>query len=445
MSRRFGLTEADDRSLRRAVEDGKGHAVLQGAAENYVGAYAILMQATAAQVAILSAFPAWLGSLVQIFSALIAGRWVRRKSLIVFGAAVQIAVIPALVLLPWLDPDLAVPALIVLAAIYHAGINLAQPNWNGLIGDLLPERRRGRWFGRRTAWVNVITFGSMAGAGVVLHRFQLADMAYVGFAVLFAVGALGRLYSLYHLSRMTDPGPPAEASPSAAEPLSLLLRLRQSDFMRYSLSIGLMYAAVVFAGPFFQVYMLRDLHYSYLELMGNMAASAVTQTMLLPLWGRVRDRYGNRLLIVASGWMIPLVPIVWIVTTDYWILILSQMVAGAAWSGYSLASSTFLYDTVSPRRRGLFSAIHTVLAMSMWFFGGLLAAYVSGLMPNSLSLGPWTWNWQSALVPMFLLSAVARAAVAALTLPNLRDTNPVAPRRRLRFARRGGRWPWQYR
>ena len=41
---------------------------------------------------------------------------------------------------------------------------------------------------------------------------------------------------------------------------------------RYSLSIGLMLAAVSFAGPFFTVYMLRELHFTYLEFMGNMAA-----------------------------------------------------------------------------------------------------------------------------------------------------------------------------
>ena len=67
-----------------------------------------------------------------------------------------------------------------------------------------------------------------------------------------------------------------------------------------------MFAAVSFAGPFFHVYMLRELHFTYLEFMGNMLAAAVTQAALMPFWGRVRDMSGNRVVIVISGALIPL-------------------------------------------------------------------------------------------------------------------------------------------
>jgi MFS family permease len=438
--KRYSPDPAHDRSLRHALRDGIGYALLVGTVENYLGAYAIFLQASASQVAILSTFPNWFGSLVQLLSAWIAGFGLKRKTLILGGVAFQIAALAPLIVIPRLWPEHAILTLTLAALAYHAGNNLAAPMWTSLVGDLLPERRRGRWFGRRTALANLATFAAIAAAGFILEAYQAADLAYWGFATIFALGGLARMYSFSQLARMEDPGPPREST--ITQPVSSLWhRLTGSHFVRYSLSIGLMYAAVVFSGPLFSVYMLRELHFTYVEFMGNTAVSAVTQALLLPFWGRVRDSYGNRIVIVVSGWLIPLVPLVWIFTTNYWLLIGAQMVTGAAWSGYALASSTFLYDTVAPARRGLFTAIHTALATSFWFAGGLLAAWLVDRMPTGITLFGETWSWGSHLIPMFALSAVARTMVAVVTLPRLTETATRAPglRRRPLFARR--LWP----
>src|SRR5258708_417767 len=302
------------------MRDGIGYAILIGAVENYFGAYAVFLQASAGQVAILSTFPNWVGSLVQLISAWIAGFGLQRKTLILAGVTFQAAALVPTILLPRLFPEHAVLILTLCALAYHAGNNLSAPMWASLVGDLLPERRRGRWFGRRTAALNLATFFSIAAAGFILQAFQRVDLAYWGFAAVFALGGLGRLYSFWHLWQMVDPGPPSEET--IQQPVSSIWhRVTGSHFVRYSLSIGLMYAAVVFSGPFFHVYMLRELHFSYVEFMGNTAVSTVTQALLLPLWGRVRDSYGNRIVIVVSGFLIPLVPVVWIFTTNYWVLI----------------------------------------------------------------------------------------------------------------------------
>ena len=44
----------------------------------------------------------------------------------------------------------------------------------------------------------------MALAGGVLHWFEAQEMARLGFAVVFGIGALGRLYSLWQLSGITQ-------------------------------------------------------------------------------------------------------------------------------------------------------------------------------------------------------------------------------------------------
>ena len=79
----------------------------------------------------------------------------------------------------------------------------------------------------------------MAAAGGVLEWFEHENLARAGFATIFAVGGLGRLYSLWQLAGITDPGLATDAEGLTSEPGGLR-RLWQSNFLRYSLSIGLM-------------------------------------------------------------------------------------------------------------------------------------------------------------------------------------------------------------
>src|SRR5258708_6680184 len=146
MPKRYSLDPEADRSLRHAMRDGIGYAILIGAVENYFGAYAVFLQASAGQVAILSTFPNWVGSLVQLISAWIAGFGLQRKTLILAGVTFQAAALVPTILLPRLFPEHAVLILTLCALAYHAGNNLSAPMWASLVGDLPPDRLRGRWF-----------------------------------------------------------------------------------------------------------------------------------------------------------------------------------------------------------------------------------------------------------------------------------------------------------
>ena len=125
----------------------------------------------APQLEIVAAFPSWIGSFGPSAGAWLARRVVKRKALIITGCAIQIAMLPTVLALPWLFPDHAYLILIACAAIYQAGNHLMQPSWISLIGDHLPENLRGRYFGRRTGLSGVIGFTVMSAAGGALHWF----------------------------------------------------------------------------------------------------------------------------------------------------------------------------------------------------------------------------------------------------------------------------------
>lgn len=305
-----------DRSLKHSVWDGVFFSAMIGTAESYFAAFAVFLKGTTAQIGILASLPPLLASFMQLVSAWLGRRVGRRRRIIVFGALLQAAALIPLVVLPWWFPDLAVPLLILCAVVYFAGPHLGSPQWGSLMGDLVPENRRGRFFALRTRLSSLANFSSLALAGVVLELFDAMAYTYWGFVAIFAIASAARLASAWHLSKMIDP-PGHIASMEMPWHRELWRGLRQTQLVGFSVYFAIMQFAVAIASPFFALYMLRDLEFGYMAFMANTAASMCVQFLTLSRWGRLSDLFGNRLILATTGVIIPVLPWLWLISSDY--------------------------------------------------------------------------------------------------------------------------------
>jgi MFS family permease len=415
-----------DRSLRHSVRDGIAYSVMSGGGETYFSAFALFLKASTTQIGLLASLPPLLGSFAQLLSAWLGHLTGRRKPIILLGAGLQTALWLPLLVLPLLFPTYAVPILIISVILYFASANLAAPQWTSLMGDLVPERRRGRFFGMRNRLASGTAFGALVAAGVVLHGFDRAGQTLNGFIAIFAVAMLARAVSVYHLTRMVDPGGRTAAAEIPVK-RSLFERMRHSPFARFSLFYALMQAAVAIASPFFTVYMLRDLHYTYLEFMANTAASVLMQVITLNAWGRISDSFGNRAILRTTGMIIPFLPSLWLVSTEFWYLIAVQIVGGLMWAGFSLSAGNFFYDLVPAGKRATWLAVHNVGASLGVFVGATVGGYLGATLPKSFTIGTMPVEWTSVLYGVFLFSTVCRLAVVSVFLPRLKEVREVRP------------------
>jgi MFS family permease len=415
-----------DRSLRHAVWDGVTVSAMAGMAEGYFSAFAVLLKATTAQVGLLASLPPLAATMAQVFSVWL-GRHVRsRKSIIVGGALLQVATFVPLALLPLLLPEeLAVTALLACATVYFIGPNLGSPQWGSLMGDLVPEQRRGRFFALRTQWSSVASFAALVAGGIVLHAFATTGVAYRGFVTIFGFAALLRMRSVWHLSRMLEP-PRREPATAAGDGIRALLRWPGLPrFLRFSGFYACMQFTVSIASPFFVVHMLRDLEYSYLQLMANSAVSVCFQFLTLNRWGRLSDVFGNRVVLRATGFMIPFTPALWLVSSDFCWLLCAQAIGGIAWAGYALSASNSIYELTAPAQRASCMALHGVLAATAVFAGASLGGFLATELPATWSLAGHGVHWPWVLHGVFLLSSLARLTVACAFLPHLREQRRV--------------------
>lgn len=420
-----------NRSLRHSLRDGMAFAVMQGSGETYLAAFALFCKASAAQVALLSTLPALIGSIAQILGAWAAGRIVQRKPVIVAGATLQACMWLLIIAVPYFYPAQAIPLLLFLYTIYFAGLSLSAPPWISLMGDIVPERRRGRFFAQRTRLTSIVSFAALVAAGVLLHLFDERGITWGGFASIFLIACLARLVSVHHLHRMHEP--PASSLPATLKVLSWkeLRGLRASGALWFSLYFVLMQSAVAMAAPFFAVYMLRDLQFSYLQFMLNTGTAVFMQFVALNTWGRVSDAFGNRLILVVTGMTVPILPVLWVVTDDFWYLIAVQCLSGIAWAGFNLSTGNFIYDLVPQSQRAAYVAVHNVLTALGVFAGAMLSSLLIGFVPART-----TWfgdlSLPSVLLNLFLISAAVRLLVGILLLERIpelrRQRRGMSPR-----------------
>jgi MFS family permease len=413
-----------ERSLRHSVRDGVATSVMTGGGESYFSAYAIYLRAGPAQVSWLAALPALLGSLTQLFSAWLAGRAHNRRHLILAGTLLQAASWLPIIWLPHLFPDHAVALLIACVVVYFVGGNLMAPPWSSLMGDLVPESRRGRFFARRNRYSAVAGFLALLAAGTLLHWLEAAGRTRAAFTAIFLGAMLARLVSIYHLAHMYEPSRPAAITP-LPPPRQLLARMRHSRFARFVLAAALLQGASAIASPLFTVYMLRDLGFTYLEFTLSSAACVLTQSLSLGMWGRLCDTFGNRRTLLITATLIPLLPLLWLAAPGFRSILLVQMLSGFCWSGFSLGAGNYLYDVSRPERRAAYSAFSSVVNNSAIFGGALLGGYLALAVPSTIAIPGGTLEMTSGLWGAMLLSAAARGAVVLLLLRRVPEVRAV--------------------
>ncbi|MBN1268024.1 MAG: MFS transporter [Kiritimatiellae bacterium] len=419
------IAAAREKTLKLSTTEGSIWSFMSGFGDSFISPFAIFLKASNQAMALLGTMPALLNALAQAIGASAADRLGRRRRLIVPLTAAQAFMYLPLFLVPFFFRGVAVPAVILCAALGVLCGGAATPAWLSLMGEVVPRETRGDYFGRRNRLVVLFVFVANLLAGGTLFLFQRAGRVWVGFGVLFIVACLARLVSARLLALHYDPPyrPPREAYFSFWD---FIRRMPRSNFAKFALYFAMMMGACNIAAPFFNVYTLRDLHWSYAQFTLSNAVFLVSQVVLLRWWGRIGDRHGNRVVLAATGLIIPLMPLLWTFSTEYAYILAVQVISGAGWSGFSMAAMNFTYDAVTPHKRARIASYTTILNGLFTLAGGtFIGAYLADHLPSAYNLGPVRITFVSSLPGVFLVSAALRLLATLIMVPLFKEVREV--------------------
>jgi len=396
-----------------AAWDGVFATVMLAIVETFAVAGAISLGVPSAPIALLGPLPTWLGALAQLgLRRRVAG--CARKPWVVTAVRIQATMLLLLAVTGWAPRSLAGPLYVITFVLYGASNAAVGHLWMSWIADLCPGRVIGRHMAWRSAIFACVQLATSASAGWLARDFTSSTASWSLYAIAFVVAALARYLSAWFLSIQYEPA--ASKPPPDTELFRPSLALA-----RFAKAIALLQGSTLLAGPFFAVWFLRDLRFTYLEFAIAGASSVGGQLLANRFVGRLTDEVGAARVLKVSAALAALVPLPYLFIERTWPVWLANFGSGLAWAGVNLAAFKYLVQASrgGPNRSGfVYANLWLTSAMLvMGLCGGLLVPYL-----------PIVFKWP--LQTLFLLSCVLRVAVVCGLFPRIVNLEPSEPTRR---------------
>ena len=368
---------------------------------NFVALFALAYGANNARIGQLTAVASLCGLAALLPGAqaikLMGGR---RKALVVLsGGIVGRVAMLAWLLLPFVTRDrgAAVVAIIAVNALITFANNFANPAWTALVADIVPRPIRGRFFSHRNFAVNLPALLVVPLAGLLIQAGNRPGAPFAGYQIVFALAIVSGALATFAFARIDDPLPSSQAG--AHLPLRELTRIIVSapGFVRLVACTLIWNLGVQMVAPFLNVYLVNNLR-ATTGMVGWVAAASSLAALLTQRWlGKWVDHRGNIRVQGVLSFVIPVIPLSWMLATAVWQIVIINAVAGILWTGYSLASFNLLLDLAPERARAEANAIFQFVVAG----SATIAPLAGGHLADALGYGP-----------LFLLSAGLRMAGA---------------------------------
>jgi MFS family permease len=407
------------RDLCRSITDGTLYSVMVGVGESYLALFVLAAGLGEVAAGLVTTVPLLAGAVLQLIGPR-AVRWLGTpRRWVVTCAAVQAASFAPLIVMA-ATGRVSGAAVFAAATVYWGGALACGSAWTTLIGGIVPERLRARFFARRSRMANLGILAGLVGGGLALeHGAQRGGPGseMVWFAGLFLVAALCRGGSATFLWLHTETGPPTNHR--TVRGWELLGRLRRGREGRFMLFLWSMTLGVQIAQPFFIPYMKERLAFSYDQVLVLLAVSFIAKSLSQTIFGRWAHRHGAMHLLWIGG--VGIVPLsgLWLLSDSFWYLLAAQAAAGAMWGAYDLASFLLLMETTRQEERTSLWGTYQLCNAGAMVVGSLIGAKVLTVLGGGVD----------AYAVVFAASVAARLGTVAYLLRTrevLRRPIPVA-------------------
>jgi len=369
------------RGLRISIVEG-GFAMLYSTLGGgmFLTGLALWLGANSFQIALLSAIPALVAAFGFLSGYLV--RWTgERRNLLVWTAGIGRSVFIVLVPFLLLQTKVSLVLFFVTVALSSLIMNIAGTVWQSWISDLVPEERRGRFFGLRNAIHGIIGVATAYLAGRGMDWLKAQGYEPLGYAFAFGLAVIFGLVSTLLLLRQPEP----ELSPRPRLSLrqTFIGPLKEPQFSKLILFLAVWFVTGTLASPFYIVHMMKNLHFSFAAIGVYSIIGGVTGMVMQLLWGRAVDRFGSRPVTILNFSLVGVMPLLWLFATPTFRLPIwgDALMNGLVWSGASLGLWGLLLDLADDpsHRESYFAIYNTVTGL-----GGFTASMLSGVIAQAL-------------------------------------------------------------
>ncbi|MFX1275124.1 MAG: MFS transporter [Promethearchaeota archaeon] len=405
-----------ERTMNISIAEGSFGVLSSNLGDNYIVPFALSLGSTAFQVGVLYSCIGLISPIGQIFgSRKIESK--SRKSVLLQGILGQAAMWPLFLIIAVLYINQLLInflswILIGVFLLYSFSGGFMTPPWFSMMGDIVPENKRGRYFAKR----NLITTG-IALSGTLIFSFSLDwfnnnNAVIIGFILIFLIGFSTRILSFLLFTQHYYPPIQFEDSHHVSL-IRFIKEIPHHNFGKFTLFVSLITFSQWIAGPFFSVYMLEELKFNYITFIFINIFPSIIALTIFPLLGRFSDYFGNVRLLRLGAIILPSLPLMWLFTAGpIEILLFPQLFSGIGWTAFNLAASNFIYDNISREKRGIYLAMYNLLLGFGIILGGLTGSILIQMIPYNL-INPYLF--------VFFISGITRFLCVIFLLSKIKE------------------------
>ncbi|MBN1456908.1 MAG: MFS transporter [Sedimentisphaerales bacterium] len=355
------------------------------------------MGATSLQIGIGAGIPAFSMGLVQMWVPVVFRSAKNYKKIVLVSVCSHAFSFLPFAVITYLNCENSVWLIIAAASINALAMGVGAGMWADWMSYLVPGRRRGVFFAKRNRILVAIQVLISLFASTILDRAE--GKILLIFSLIWTLCFLTRMLGGIFIALQYEPLKLKKRPTEDASFIKFIKQINTNSFGRFVLAFSLLNFAANISGPFFAVYMLNDLHLSYMEYTILFITPSISTVLSLSILGRLCDRVGYVMPMRLFTTFILGLPLVWIFTKNYWMLLLIQIVAGITWGGMALASFNYTLDAVDPSNRLNNISYLNVISSVCIFMGATLGGFISPYLPVITS---------SPLHSVFLFSVLLR-------------------------------------
>ncbi len=368
---------------------------------NYISPFAIAINASNSLVALFGSVAGLLGPLSQLPGSRLIEKFSRKKIVLKSVFLEALTWLPLIVIAFLFYKGIIVstlPLLLLLTfAIFTILAHIGIPAWFSWIGDVVPGSKRGRWFSKRSLIIGFSSVVLAISASLFLDYFKKNDWTMFGFIILFFLAFLARIISWTIFKKHHEPKLKLEKKDYFSF-WDFVLAAPKTNFGKFTIFRSFLGFATAVSSPLVAVYLLRHLEFSY---------------SILELWGKFADKYGNYSVLCVTTLMVPIIPILWIISpSPIYLILIPSVVGGIAWAGFNLAAINFIYDNVRHEKTGLGISYYNLLVGIGVFLGAGLGAILIKFL-NTSFIEP--------LLFIFILGGIIRMIAVFWWLPKFKE------------------------
>lgn len=358
-----------------SIYNGMASSVSINAVNGYIPLFAFgVLGATNQQMGLITSLPSMIGMLALIPGAIWLNRTGSIKHFTLLSTFATRFLFMLIAFIPFMPLDNPAWLLVILIGLLNFPGTLANLSWQTMIGDVVPEERRGDFFSIRNRWSTIIALVVTFGTGFFLEQYN-GKQAFP-FQILLIFGFLFAILEVFYLWKHDIPSKkPVERISIEKKKLNLAV-FKHKPFTAFIACALFFNFGAQMAWSVFSIYHIKEAHATALWFSLFSVTNQFAQIISIRWWAKAANKWGNTFALFIGAAGMATAPLLTVLSTDLFYITGINFWIGIFVSGTNLLLFNQLLKASPDQDRSTYIAAYNFLLSIVGFiapqFGVLL-------------------------------------------------------------------------